>query len=192
MEEIEAKILNVDVEALEAKIIELGGVKQFDRVFHRAVFDYEDLRLDQKGAWVRVRDEGDRVVMSFKQRLGYDATQPAQNDTGMLEEEIVVSDFETAASILRHIGLTDKFFQENRRVQYQLDGVELDIDHWPLIRPYLELEAVSWGEIDEMIVKLGYSIEDKKIFSTTQIYDLAGIRDKDYQILTFDRQVKKT
>src|SRR5665213_60675 len=167
MEEYEVKFLNIDPEALEAQIIGLGGSKLFDRMYRRAVFDYSDLRLDKVGAWVRVRDEGEKVTMSFKQRLGYDAAKPDQNDTGMTEEEIVVSDFETTCKILRHIGLTDKFLQENRRVRFMLGGVELDIDYWPKLNPYLEIEAKSWEAVDGAIKKLGLDPEDKKIFSTT-------------------------
>lgn len=192
MEEFEVKYLNIDPASIEGTLTSLGAIIQFDRVFHRAVFDYADLSLDKQGAWVRVRDEGDRTTMSFKQRLGWNPDDPHANDTGMLEEEVVVSDFETASKILRHIGLTDKFFIENRRVQYKLDGVEVDIEYWPLLEPYLEIEADSWDAVDETIEKLGLDPKDKKLFSTTQIYAQQGIDDKDYQILTFDRQVKKT
>jgi adenylate cyclase class 2 len=191
MEEFEVKFLGVDPQAIESRLVELGGTKMFDRMFHRAVFDYADLRLDKRAAWVRVRDEGDRTTMSFKQRLGWNADDPHSNDTGMIEEEVVVSDFETACKILRHIGLTDKFFMENRRVQYKLDGAEVDIEYWPMLEPYLEIEAGSWEEVDKTIEKLSLNPADKKLFSTTQIYAQVGIDDKDYQILTFDKLVKK-
>lgn len=192
MEEFEVKFLGIDPATIEAKLVELGATKAFDRVFHRAVFDYADLRLDKAAAWVRVRDEGEQVTMSFKQRLEADQSNVHSNDAGMIEEEVVVSDFETACKILRHIGLTDKFFMENRRVQYHLDGVEVDIEYWPLIEPYIEIEGGSWEDVDKTIVSLGLNPDDKKIFSTTQIYEQQGIRDKDYQILTFEKQVKKT
>jgi len=191
MEEFEVNFLDIDPAAIEAKLVELGAIKAFDRVFHRAVFDYADLRLDKQAAWVRVRDEGDKTTMSFKQRLGWNADDPHSNDTGMIEEEVVVSDFETACKILRHIGLTDKFFMENRRVQYKLDGVEVDIEYWPMLEPYLEIEADSWVAVDKTIAKLGLDPANKKLFSTTQIYAQNGIDDKDYQILTFDKLVKK-
>jgi len=191
MEEFEVKFLNIDPDSIETKLVALGATKKFDRIFHRAVFDYADLRLDKAAAWVRVRDEGEQVTLSFKQRLNADQSNVHANDTGMVEEEVVVSDFETACKILRHIGLADKFFMENRRVQYHLDGVEVDIEYWPLIKPYIEIEGKSWAEVDKTILSLGLNPDDKKIFSTTQIYEQQGIRDKDYQILTFDRQVKK-
>ena len=191
-EEYEVKYLGIDPAELETKILALGGKKIFDRMYRRAVFDYADLRLDKQGAWVRVRDEGDKVTFSYKQRIGYAETgDNSGNDKGMIEEEVVVSDFETVCTILRSIGLVDKYYQENRRVRYLLDGVELDVDYWPQLEPYLEVEGESWEAVDEAAKKLGLDPADKKIFSTTQIYEAAGIRDKDYRIMTFEKMEKR-
>ena len=41
--------------------------------------------------------------------------------------------------------------------------IEFDIDTWPQLNPYLEIEAPSWGKIDEAIKMLGLNIKDKKI-----------------------------
>lgn len=190
MEECEVKFLDINVDQISNKIEKLGGIKQFDRVFRRIVFDYPDLRLnDQKHAWVRLRDEGDKVTLSYKQRL--DIGDGTSNDRSMLEHEVVVSDFEQTAEILRNIGLADKFYEENRRVQYRIGEVELDIDYWPKLNPYLEIEAPSWELVHDMIEKLELNPDDKKIFSTHQIYAQAGINENDYSKITFDEMVKR-
>jgi len=189
MEEREVKFLDIDVAEIEQKILALGGVKQFDRVFKRIVFDYPDLRLDKQAAWVRLRDEGDKVTFSYKQRL--EVGDGTSNDKSMLEHEVVVSDFEATAEILRSIGLVDKFYEENRRVQYKIGEVELDIDTWPQLNPYLEIEAPNWGLVDEMIVKLELNPDDKKIYSTNQIYAAAGINENDYSRITFNEMVRR-
>lgn len=190
MEECEVKFLDVDPKALEAKILKLGGRKHYDRIFKRIIFDYPDLRLNKAGAWLRVRDEGDKVTMAFKQRVGM--RDDGSNDQSTLEEEVVVSDFETTAAILRRVGLTDKFYEENRRIHFELDGVMLDIDHWPMIPPYLEIEAESYTVVERMIKKLGLNPADKKLYPTWQVYKDYGINEGDYQIITFEKQVKKT
>jgi predicted adenylyl cyclase CyaB len=190
MEECEVKFLNIDVDQITEKIEALGGIKQFDRMFKRIVFDYPDLRLnDQKHAWVRLRDEGDQVTLSYKQRL--DVGDGVSNDRSMLENEVVVSDFEQTAAIMRNIGLADKFYEENRRIQYKLGDVELDIDYWPQLEPYLEIEASTWELVEETIEKLGLDPADKKIFSTHQIYAQAGINENEYKRITFDEMVKR-
>lgn len=190
MEECEVKFLNIDVDEIISRVEALGGTKQFDRVFKRIVFDYPDLRLnDEKSAWVRLRDEGDRVTLSYKQRL--DVGDGTSNDRSMLEHEVVVSDFEETANILRSIGLLDKFYEENRRVQYKIGDVELDIDYWPKLKPYLEIEAPTWRQVDDMIDKLGLDPKEKKIYSTHQIYAQNGINENDYSRITFDEMVKR-
>lgn len=189
MEEIEVKFLDIDKKSLEEKLVSLGAVKVGEYFYRRSVFDYSDLRLDKDGAWVRLRDEGDKIMLSFKQRLGMQGN--SGNDTGMYERETEVEDFDATADILRKIGLTDKFYFENRRTRYTLHGTEFDIDEWPLLNPYLEIEAKSWESVDQAINLLGFKKEEAKKFSTTQIYALVGIDDKEYQIMTFEKQIKK-
>ncbi len=189
MEEIEVKFLNVNKQALEKKLIEIGAKKVGGWLYKRQVFDYPDLRLDKNGAWIRLRDEGDKIMLSFKQRLGMQGN--SGNDAGMKEIEFEVGDFKEAAAFLSELGLVNKFYFENKRTRYEKDGVEFDIDEWPLLEPYLEIEAGSWEGVDKAIEWLGLDKKDMKKFSTTQIYALKGINDKDYSKLTFTEAVKR-
>ena len=59
MEEIEVKFLNIDSDLMEKKLLKIGAKKVFEKLYHRKVFDYPDLRLNDQGAWVRLRDEGE-------------------------------------------------------------------------------------------------------------------------------------
>jgi len=191
MEEIEVKFLNIDPKETEKKLKEAGAEKVFDKVYRRKVFDYPDLRLNDRGAYLRLRDEGDKITLTLKQRLGVKSHDGKTNDEGMEEIEIKVSDFEKTAELLTKMGLKEKFYEENRRIRHQLDDIEFDIDFWPLLDPYLEIEAPSWEKIDEAIKLLKLDPKDKKIFSTYQVYQLKGIDENDYQILTFEKTVKK-
>lgn len=184
-EEIEAKFLDIDSRDIENKLKALGARKEFKRLFRRYVFDYPDLRLHAKNAWLRIRDEGDRVTMTYKQRQG---VTEGQSDTGMTEVEVVVSDFEHTAEILRAMGMKQKFYEENRRTQYRLGDVEFCIDEWPLIPPYLEIESDSWEKVDEAAKKLGLNPADKLICSTLQVYKHHGIEEMGYTTVTFERQ----
>ncbi|MCC2631960.1 MAG: adenylyl cyclase [Patescibacteria group bacterium] len=191
MEEVEVKFLDINVEEIETKLKRIGATKQFDKLYKRKVFDYPDLRLNDAGAWIRVRDEGEQVTLSFKQRKGTSSHDGATNDQSMEEIELVVSDFARMATFFERIGLKQKFYEENRRVRWTKDDLEFDIDYWPELNPYLEIEAKSWEKIDEAIALLGLNPTDKKIFSTFQIYQLAGINELDYSEVTFNGMVKK-
>jgi adenylate cyclase class 2 len=192
MEEIEVKFLDIDVPKIEAKLKSIGAKKAFDRLYRRRVYDYPDLRLNANGSWVRVRDEGDKVTMGYKHRLGVTSSDGSTNDTGMEEIEVVVSDFDNASLLLEKIGLKQKFYEENRRVRWVKDDIEFDLDTWPLLNTYLEIEASSWDQIDEAIKLLGLKPEDKKILVAFQVYQLAGLNEHDYDVLTFDKVVKKS
>ncbi|PCI28380.1 adenylyl cyclase [Candidatus Kaiserbacteria bacterium] len=189
MQEFEGVFLKVDVADLETKLASLGAKKIGDYHYKRKVFDYPDLSLDKEAAWVRLRDEGDVITLAFKKRLG--VTGEAGDDSGMMEHEIEVSDFAATAEILKAIGLTEKFYLENKRSRWKLDDVTFDFDSWPLLDTYLEIESSSDEKVDIAAEKLGLSLDDKLICSTTQIYEMEGIRDKDYKTMTFNECVKR-
>jgi adenylate cyclase, class 2 len=191
MEEIEVKFLNIDPQAMEQKFVELGAKKVFDRIFKSRVFDYPDLRLNSQAAWIRLRDEGDKITLSFKQRQGAQGDGGQTNDTGMTEHEVTVSDFEATSNIFFGAGFIQKFYEEKRRIRYMLGDVELDIDYVPLLDPYLEIEADDWAKIDKTIEVLGLDTKDKKIFSAFQVYQLAGINQLDYSELTLNGVTKR-
>jgi adenylate cyclase, class 2 len=187
MEEIEVKFLKIEPKELEEKLISLGAEKKFDRIFKRRVFDFPDWRLNKDGSWLRVRDEGEKVTMSFKKRIGIGNN----GDQGMEEAEVVVSDMNKTAEIFLRLGMIEKFYEENRRIEYILNGVKLEIDWWPLLKPYLEIEGKSWGEVQSTAEKLGLSWEQKQIISTWQLYEREGINEGEYEILTFEKQIKR-
>ena len=191
MEEIEVKFLNINPDLIEKKLREIGAKKIFDKIYRRKVFDYPDLRLNNKGAWVRLRDGKDKITLTFKQRIGIKTHNGTVNDKSMEEIEVEVDDFNKTEEILSSIGLKEKFYEENRRIRYLLDDIEFDIDFWPQLEPYLEIEAVSWKEIDRAIKLLGLKEKDKKIFSTYQVYQLKGIDENNYKEITFEKMIKK-
>lgn len=191
MEEIEVKFLNVDQEAIEKKLLEIGAKKVGDYFYKRRIFDYPDLRLDSAGAWIRLRDEGDKITLGFKQRLGITSSDGSTSDAGMEEFEVVVSDFEQTTKIFLHAGFIEKFYQENKRTRWEKDGVEFDIDTWPMLPPYLEIEAESYEKIDAASDWLGLDPNEKKIYSNFQMYLQKGIDLRAYQHIGFDTIIKK-
>lgn len=185
------KFLNIDVAAIEERLLSIGAtmVKEFH--YRRRVFDYPDLRLDRDHSWLRLRDEGDKIILAFKHRLGVTSNDGSTIDEGMEEIEVEVDDFETTTLLLQRLGFVEKHFAENRRTRWIKDGIEFDIDSWPAIPPYLEIEADSWQKIDEAIEWLGLNTADKKIFSTNQVYTIYGIEVAEHSHLMFSGLVKR-
>jgi adenylate cyclase class 2 len=186
MEEIEVKFLNINAEEIQKKLQSIGA-KRAGEYFQRwKTFDYPDWRLDKEGAWIRLRDEGDeKTTLTFKKRLGMQSREGAVNDAGMEEVEVYVSDFDTTALLFEKFGFVEKHYAEKKRIRWEKDGVEFDIDTYPGLEPYIEIEATSWEEIDTAIKLLELNNADKKIFSANQVYALQGIDVKKLIKVTF-------
>lgn len=147
--EIEAKFLDIEPEILRAKLTALGAtLVNPERLMKRKNFDFEDGRLGQVNGWVRVRDEGDKITVSYKQL----------NDRtlhGTKEVSVTVDDFDQACDFLLSIGLKQKTYQETKRESWILDGAEIEIDTWPWVPSYVEIEASSEELVKSTATKLG-------------------------------------
>lgn len=185
--EIEAKFLNVDHNVVRRNLRELGGVcEQPMRLMRRVVFHSDD--MEAKGAFVRIRDEGYRVTMTYKQ---FDADVI----DGAKEYEIEVSDFDTAIAILDAAGVAHDTFQESRRENWRLGDVEVMLDEWPWLAPYVEIEGPSEDQVTIVAESLGFAWEDAVFGGVANAYanqyphiGEAGIREinRNWSIIKFD------
>lgn len=90
---------------------------------------------------------------------------------GTKELEIEVSSFEQTDAILNELGYHSRTYQENRRISYILDDVEIDIDTWPLIPTYVELEGKNKEDIEKLIEKLNLDRNKITTYDVTSIYN---------------------
>jgi adenylate cyclase class 2 len=127
--------------------------------------------------------------MTYKERFGVGGNSLL--DSGMKEVEIVVSDFNLADKLLIELGFIEKFYEENKRERYVLDNIEIDIDGWPMIPSYVELEGNSWESLEKLANKLNLNWSEHSRCSTMQVYEKYGINENDYSVITFEEQIKK-
>ncbi len=192
MEEIEIKFLEVDVVSLENKLNEIGAKKVGDFFYKRIVFDFPDYRLDKTGQYLRLRDEGDKITLTHKKQKDFISHEQTTKDVIILENEVIVSNFETTRKILNDVGMIEDQYQENRRTRYVFEDVEIDIDSWPKIPTYLEIEGQSQEKVNEVATLLGFDLEDAVRYSAGGIYERHyGIKLHEYSKVTFDEWVKK-
>ncbi len=188
MEEIEVKFLDIVPEDIEKKVLSLGGKKVYDRVYVDKVFDYPDWRLNSNNAWIRLRDKGDKITLTYKQRFGEGENG---NDKGMYEVEFGVSDFDKVTEFFKKIGMIQKFHEEKRCVHFLLNEVEVNIDTWPLMPSYVEIEGNNWSEVQTIAESLGFDWKKRVILSGMQVYEKYGINESEYEVLTFSEQKKR-
>lgn len=149
--EIEAKFVNVSIDDVREKLTSLGAECIAPmREMRRVTIDTPALK--QKDAFVRVRDEGNRTTLTYKQ---FDALSV----DGAKEIEVTVSDFEATIELLSQAGLPYGSMQESRRETWQLDCVEIMIDEWPWLPPYIEVEGKTEAEVKDTAAKLGFEWE---------------------------------
>jgi adenylate cyclase class 2 len=163
--EFEAKVLDVEPDELKDRILRLGGRRMGHRLMRRYVYD---IRAGDESRWIRLRDSGTAVTLTVKE-IAHDGID------GTTETEVVVGDFETTNQLLGRIGFEPKSYQENRRASFELGGAQLEIDRWPLIPPYLEIEGRSREHVVEVGSALGYSEDELIGENTILVYARYGI-----------------
>ncbi len=190
-EEIEVVYTDIDVKDIEQRLKKIRAKKIEDILYRIAIFDYPDLRLEENYSWIRLRSRGNKTTLTYKQRQGVGRGGADNEDLGMKEVEIKVDDFEQSKQFLLSIGLIVKLEQDKKRTRWQKDDLVFDIDFWPMLDPYLEIESDNMEKIDRAIGELELDPNKKRIINNWEIYKEAGINLGDYQIMTFDEQVKK-
>ncbi len=163
--EFEVKILDIDVDEIVSKLESLGAEKIGEKEQRRFVYDFNPVK---ENSWVRLRTDSQKTTLTIKE---------IQNDEidGTKEIEIEVDDFESTNLLLEKLGYKHKAYQENKRISYILDGVEIEVDFWPLIPPYLEIEGQSVDEVKKMVRKLGYELKQTTSINTKKVYEKYGI-----------------
>ena len=142
--EYEVRVLEIDRDEIIKLLESHGATKVKDSLQRRYVYDFNPV---QKHKYIRVRSDGIKTTLTIKQSI---------DDTvdGTKELEMIVSDFETTNQILNELGYEPKGYQESWRLEYELDGVKFDIDRWPMIPEFMEIEGPNEESIWKMVDRL--------------------------------------
>jgi len=163
--EIEVKFLSVNHDELRQKLQTLGAVcRQPERLMKRKNYDFADGRLDrERNGWVRVRDEGDKITLSYKQ------LNSRQLD-GTHEVCLQIDSFEAADAFLKELGLEAKTYQETRRESWTYQKFEIELDVWPWVSPYIEIEGPDESSLKELAAQLGLDWSTARHGSVEVVY----------------------
>lgn len=174
--EIEERVLDIDVEKIIKKLESLGATKVGEWHQKRYVYDFNPIRENE---WIRLRTNGEKVTLAYKNIEDVSLS-------GTKELEIEVEDFEKTNELLNILGYMPKAFQENKRIRYLLEGTEVDIDFWPLIPAYLEIEGSSKEEVEKIENILEVDKEKITYLNCSDIYkSIYGIDSSKIKELKF-------
>jgi len=168
--EIERRFFNFDRLEIERKLKEFNAVK-------KGIFFFKIIQYDRTAPIkrIRLRDEGYRVTFTIKEQTNdYD-----------LENEVVVDNFKEMRTILKKIGLKEKFINEKVREIYDIGDCELIFDHYPGLPGYIEIEAPTEEKLFKLAKDFDLDLnEEHKDFS--KMYIEIYKTEKDLQNITFD------
>ena len=150
--EIEVKFVKISHDEIRNKLLKLEAkLISPMRLMRRVIIETPELIA--KNAYIRIRDEVNRTTVTYKQfdELSVD---------GAKEIEIEVDNFQKAIDIFDSVGLRYKSFQESKRETWQLNDIEIVLDLWPWLMPYIEIEGSDEKALREVAKKLDLKWED--------------------------------
>lgn len=157
--EIEAQFLDINKDEVREKLKEIGAVLEKPEVLMRRV-----VFSTGKHSFARVRDEGDKIVMTYKN------ISDDYSILGTKEVNITVNDYDDAILLLRGCGLKIKARQETKREIWKYGEVEICIDTWPWIPTFVEIEGPSEDDVWVTAKKLGLDKSKAKFGSVDTTY----------------------
>lgn len=131
--------------------------------------------------WIRLRQTNNKTTIAVKHILAPNNTCVQQ----MLETELEVSNMQEANNLLEALGFYHRGDEEKERISYILFDHEIDIDTWPGIPTYFEVEGKSEEDLKNFLAKLGYSLSDTISCTVDEIYLQHGISILDRKSLKF-------
>ena len=90
----------------------------------------------KKREWIRLRTDGQKTTLAYK------SLNPSEGIQGQKELEIEVSSFDDTRDIMVLAGAHLKNEQESKREIWEYNGVEITIDEWPFLNPFIEMQTL--------------------------------------------------
>jgi len=167
MDEVEIKILEVDAEKIR-RILRKNNAKFVKKVLQRDVY-YENDDTRGRDIGVRVRDEGDRVIIAVKGERRIIRGHKVRD-----EYELDVEDSKTAEKMFELMGFRAVRKVEKRREYFRWHNCSVEIIEMPKIPIFIEIEG---KEEDILKVARGFGYSEKDYFAGFSLHHY-NIKDK--------------
>ncbi|MBN2566692.1 hypothetical protein JXB02_01245 [Candidatus Woesearchaeota archaeon] len=168
MDEIETKILEIDVRKTKAKLESLGATKVFEGPVRTVFFDRQDT-LRSSGRMLRVRQKGAKAYITAKRRKA-DAEVRVSD-----EQEAEVPDFDAACALLETVGFGRREEISRKQTSYRIKGSLAEIREYADQPPVLEIESPTKEELKEVVALLGYRMTDTTTMTGFEVRERYGL-----------------
>ncbi len=174
--EYEVKILDINIDEIKNKLILLWAELLWEKNQKRYVYDFNPIDPNK---WIRLRQKWNKTELTIKEITDDSITWTKEIETS-------VGDFNTTNSMLEELWYKAKAYQENKRISYKLDWVEIELDFWPKIPVYMEIEGKNEKEVEKIVKKLWFKMSDTTSINTTKVYAKYGINLNKIKDLRFE------
>jgi adenylate cyclase class 2 len=166
--EHEIKVLDINVDKVAARLAQMGAKKVYDDIRTITTYDTPSRDLARQDKLVRITEEG-----TVKTTLHVHNSDPERKEvikykaSGMEEQERLLSE----------LGFFPIAKVRARRVSFELGAVDFDMDIFPAIPPFLEIDAENLmpAQIEEILAKLGLAQNKTVELGTEQIHSLYDV-----------------
>ncbi len=169
--EQEIKVLDVDVSKLVENLEKIGAKKVYDDVRTIITLDTkENTFLNQKDKLIRVTDEGNIKVTMHVNQSNPEIKEEIKFKTSRLKETM---DF------FHQLELDPISEVSAKRISFELGKIDFDIDLFPTIPPFLEIDIKHLEEenitVESLLEELGLRNNRVVVMGTEDIHKLYGI-----------------
>ncbi len=179
--EIECRFLEINKESLLKKLAALGAEDHGERHLEEVILYDKDRTWIEDNKRLRLRKENNSVKLSYK-------NQTKHTIDGTIEIEFGVDDMKQAELFLETLGFPAYRHQEKMRHTLMLGDVTFDIDTWPRIPTYVELEGPSEEAIRKAAELVGFDWNDAVFHNPSWVIENTyGIPVRKMTWFTFDR-----
>ena len=131
--------------------------------------------------WIRLRKSNEKVELTVKHIF----EKSSKKIQKVREIEINVSDLDETNKLLESIGIVRRNYQEKVRYSYKYKTAEIEIDLWPMLEAYMEIECDDEDIIEEIIKKLEFDSKEIVSLNTEQLYKRKNINILEISDLKF-------
>lgn len=180
--ETEVRFIEVDVKVVKARLSALGATDLGEDFLKETIFYDTALTWKKEQAcFVRLRTTKRGTFLAYKQHV-------TPTVDGTTEVEVKTSNPEHTHLFLEKIGLVAFRTQEKNRHTFTLGEVTVDIDQWPTIPPYVELEGPSEAALKEAAATLNLDWSTADTHGATWVIEnIYHIPVRTLHYFTFDR-----
>jgi adenylate cyclase class 2 len=170
--EIETKILDIDADGIKKKLVELGAQKTRETILRVDWYRPKGTKEGEDAWFLRIRSDSEGK---------YEVTWKAKSDiVGIArkhkEINFIIPEPEKLADLFEELGLEKYAHQDKERTSFALKDWLFEIDRYPRMPSYLEIEGKNEEHINEAITLLG--LEKNRTWATgerTLIQEIYGL-----------------